>query len=156
MFVLYLPRAEAVAVAPVAEPEQLTDGHDTRVLVVEDNVDVGTFATQPLAELGYRTVWAHDAREALAKLPANPKGFDVVFADVVMPGMDGIAFATEVRNRYSELPVVLTSGYSHVLARTGTGGFELLHKPYSVEQLSRMLRRAASRKPALRPLIDPS
>jgi hypothetical protein len=41
------------------------------------------------------------------------------------------------------LPVVLTSGYGHVLAQNGTYGFELLHKPYSVEQLSRVLRKAA-------------
>jgi len=45
----------------------------------------------------------------------------------------------------SEMPVVLTSGYSHVLAQHGTYGFELLHKPYSVEQLSRILRKVAKR-----------
>jgi hypothetical protein len=38
---------------------------------------------------------------------------------------------------------VLTSGYSNILAQDGTHGFELLHKPYSVEQLSRVLRKAA-------------
>jgi hypothetical protein len=37
---------------------------------------------------------------------------------------------------------VLTSGYSHVLAQNGKHGFELLHKPYSVEQLSRVLHKA--------------
>jgi DNA-binding NtrC family response regulator len=62
-----------------------------------------------------------------------------VFSDVVMPGMSGIDLAEEIRRRYPELPVVLTSGYSHVLAREGTHGFELLQKPYSIEQLSRTL-----------------
>jgi hypothetical protein len=38
--------------------------------------------------------------------------------------------------------VVLTSGYSHVLAQDGRHGFELLHKPYSVESLTRILRDA--------------
>jgi hypothetical protein len=38
--------------------------------------------------------------------------------------------------------VLLTSGYSHVLAQNGKHGFQLLHKPYSVEQLSRILRKA--------------
>jgi hypothetical protein len=38
--------------------------------------------------------------------------------------------------------VVLASGYSHVLAEQGTDGLELLRKPYSVEQLSRVLRKA--------------
>jgi hypothetical protein len=40
------------------------------------------------------------------------------------------------------MPVVLTSGYSHVLAQEGSHGFELLHKPYSAEGLTRVLRRA--------------
>lgn len=39
---------------------------------------------------------------------------------------------------------MLTSGYSHVLAQNGTYGFELLHKPYSVEHLSRVLRKVAA------------
>jgi hypothetical protein len=39
--------------------------------------------------------------------------------------------------------VVLTSGYSHVLAEEGRHGFELLQKPYAAEELSRLLRRAA-------------
>jgi hypothetical protein len=40
----------------------------------------------------------------------------------------------------------VASGYSHVLAKNGTFGFELLHKPYSVEQLSRTLRKVATRR----------
>ena len=45
------------------------------------------------------------------------------------------------------MPVILTSGYSHVLAQNGRHGFELLHKPYSLEQLSRVLRKALLGKP---------
>lgn len=78
-----------------------------------------------------------------AELAKNPSQFDVVFSDVVMPGISGIELGHEIRRKYRNLPVVLTSGYSHVLAKNGTYGFELLHKPYSVEQLSRILRKAA-------------
>ena len=67
---------------------------------------------------------------------------DVVFSDVVMPGMSGVDLGGEVRRLYPDVPVILTSGYSHVLAQSGRHGFELLHKPYSVEQLSRVLRKA--------------
>ena len=67
--------------------------------------------------------------------------FDVVFSDVVMPGMSGIELGQEVRRRYPGLPVVLTSGYSHVLAEEGRHGFELLQKPYAAEEVSRVLRR---------------
>ncbi len=122
------------------------DGHGTCVLVVEDNAEVGTFATQSLAELGYGTVWAANAAEALVELARDAGRFDVVFSDVVMPGMDGIELGREIRRLYLNLPVVLTSGYSHVLAQKGTSGFQLIHKPYSIEELSRVLRRAASRR----------
>jgi CheY-like chemotaxis protein len=139
-FTLYLPQVDAPE-ERFAEPERqdVVDGHDTCVLVVEDNADVGTFATQTLAELGYGTHWAANAEEALAELAKHPGRFDVVFSDVVMPGMDGVELARRIRREHAGLPVVLTSGYSHVLALEGTGGFELLRKPYSVEELSRVL-----------------
>ncbi|MCJ2050023.1 PAS domain-containing protein [Methylobacterium sp. J-070] len=143
-FVLYLPRVEAPGHVPQVEPEPVVDGHGMCVLVVEDNAEVGTFATQTLAELGYVTVWAIDAEAALAELAKDADRFDVVFTDVVMPGMNGIDLAHRIRRDHHDLPVLLASGYSHVLARNGTHGFELLHKPYSVEQLSRLLRKVAT------------
>jgi hypothetical protein len=42
--------------------------------------------------------------------------------------------------------VVLASGYSHVLAEKGAHGFELLHKPYSAEQISRVLNKVSHRR----------
>ena len=65
----------------------------------------------------------------------------MVFSDVVMPGMTGIDLGQEIRRRHFDLPVVLTSGYSQVLSQNGSYGFELLQKPYSIEQLSRVLHK---------------
>ncbi|WP_232631895.1 ATP-binding protein [Methylobacterium sp. Leaf118] len=147
-FTLFLPRAKVAPTAtePVGEPEPLAPGHGTCVLVVEDNREVGAFATQALAELGYGTVWAMDADQALAELERTPDRFDVVFTDVVMPGMNGVELARTILERRPDMPVVLSSGYSHVLAEDGHHGFPLLHKPYSVEDLSRILRRAVHRR----------
>ncbi|MCJ2129048.1 PAS domain S-box protein [Methylobacterium sp. E-045] len=151
-FTLYLPRAteEAAPMVDDADPDPLMDGHGTRVLLVEDNRDVGTFASQTLHDLGYETVWAMDARQALAELGKAPDRFDVVFSDVVMPGMDGVELAREIGLRHGGLPVVLASGYSHVLSQNGTNGLDLLHKPYSVEQLSRILRKVTTRRRQIR------
>ena len=145
VFTLYLPRvAEPAEARHDQEPEPLVDGHGTCVLVVEDNADVGNFAVQSLTDLGYLPVLANSAEEALAELAADADRFDVVFSDVVMPGMNGIDLAHRIREQYHDLPVLLASGYSHVLAQNGTYGFELLHKPYSIEQLSRLLRKVAT------------
>ncbi|MBB3877478.1 response regulator [Sphingomonas sp. TX0543] len=102
-------------------------------------LEVGGFSTQLLNELGYGTEWASNAADALALLAAS-LDFDAVFSDVVMPGMGGVEFGKEVRRLYPGLPVILTSGYSHVLVEEGQHGFPLLHKPYAVEDLSRLLR----------------
>src|ERR1019366_8366947 len=124
-----------------AEDTPPVDGHGMAVLVVEDNLEVGTFASDALTELGYAPVLVGSAMEALAELARSPEGFDVVFSDVVMPGMTGIELAQEIRRRHFDLPVVLTSGYSHVLSQNGSFGFELLQKPYSIDQLSRVLHK---------------
>jgi DNA-binding NtrC family response regulator len=87
-----------------------------------------------------------NAETALERLGADGGGFEAVFSDVVMPGMGGIALAQELRQRLPAMPVLLASGYSHVLAENDAHGFELLHKPYSADQLSRILRRATRRR----------
>jgi PAS domain S-box-containing protein len=147
-FALYLPRVEVGENEDIetAQDDAVVDGRGTRVLVVEDNREVGTFSTQTLQELGYGTHWVMNADEALAALAGNPGVYDVVFSDVVMPGMNGVELGRMIRRLYPGLPVVLTSGYSHVLAQESDHGFELLQKPYSVEALSRILRRAASKR----------
>lgn len=58
--------------------------------------------------------------------------------------MNGIDLRHEIRHRYHDLLVLLASGYNHVLAQNGTYGFELLHKPNSIEQLLRLLRKVAT------------
>jgi DNA-binding NtrC family response regulator len=116
------------------------------VLVVEDNDDVGTFSTELLEDLGYKVKRVADANAALAILSNDEFAADLVFSDVIMPGMNGVELAGVIRERYPGLPVVLTSGYSHVLAENAHRGFELIQKPYSVEQLSRILRKAMLEK----------
>jgi len=148
-FTIYLPQAEVPsgqADAAAASIETATSGRGHRILVVEDNEDVGKFSTELLQDLGYATQRADNARQALALIAADELTFDLVFSDVIMPGMNGVELARIIRERYPGLPVVLTSGYSSVLAENAHHGFELIQKPYSVEALSRTLRRAISER----------
>lgn len=115
-------------------------------MLVEDNEAVGRFAAEMLADLGYEPIWVTNASAALTLLDRDEHGFDLVFSDVVMPGMSGVDFADTVRARLPNLPVVLASGYSHVLADEGRHGFEFIQKPYSVEEISNVLQRAMGRR----------
>jgi PAS domain S-box-containing protein len=143
VFTLYLPRVgrPIESAAETGLGSGLRNGQRQRILVVEDNKEVGEFAIQLLGELGHQPRLARDAAEALALLDEDGAAFDLVFSDVVMPGMSGIELGGEIRKRWPALRIVLTSGYSHVLAQEGRHGFELLQKPYSIEGLTRLLQR---------------
>lgn len=144
-FTLYLPKAGTPADAerPSSAPAELgPTGREHRILLVEDNEEVGSFAAELLTDLGYNVERTYSAKEALDVLAKDDLAFDLVFSDVIMPGMNGIELAATVRQRYPGLPVVLTSGYSDVLAKNADRGFDLIQKPYSLETISRALRKA--------------
>jgi DNA-binding NtrC family response regulator len=64
----------------------------------------------------------------------------VVLSDIMMlGGVSGLQLAREIRRRYSNLPVILTTGYIEAAADLKDGEFELLPKPYSLEALASAL-----------------
>jgi two-component system NtrC family sensor kinase len=144
-FSLYLPRVPADRLpqrqAPNTAPALAGSGMS--VLLVEDNIELANFAADGLTELGYSITLVDNATDALAELVLDADRFDVVFTDVVMPGMTGLDLAEAIRDRGIGVPVVLTTGYSEALSQDGAAGFEVVQKPYSIEQLSRVLYRAA-------------
>lgn len=138
-FTLYLPRAEPPAFDQA--PSKVEEAPDVRgrILIVEDNVEVGEFARQILNDLGFETTLVASAQAALPILKTQADRFDFVFSDVVMPGISGLELGRRIRARWPRLPVV-TSGYSQVLAEDAHHGFPILQKPYSVSELGRVLR----------------
>ncbi|MBA2932905.1 response regulator [Sphingomonas sp. CGMCC 1.13654] len=141
-FSLYLPRTKAPNAVDALLPIEKFAAAEASILIVEDNDQVGEFASHLLGDMGFMTRRAANAREAIVILEREHDLIDIVFSDVIMPGMDGVELGRQVRRRWPELTVVLTSGYSHVLADDARHGFALLHKPYSVDELSRVLRDA--------------
>ena len=118
--------------------EKVEGGHALgRVLVVEDDNFVAELAAGMLHELGFEAVVTHSAKEALQRLSGEQRP-TLVFSDIVMPGgISGIELARKVRDRFPELPVLLTSGYSEKV--TATEGFPLLQKPYDMDALAAAL-----------------
>ena len=150
---LYLPAAAAAAEAD--RPRRLAEGAPgamakvpsatalvaedepaVTALVVEDEPAVREAAAEMLREGGWRVIAAADGQEALAVLQAG-EAVDVLFSDMVMPGMDGVELARAAQRLAPGLPVLLATGYA------GGGGapsgeapaFEVLPKPYERDEL---------------------
>jgi CheY-like chemotaxis protein len=133
---LLLPRSVQAAVAErkVRGSDGTLDG--LRVLFVEDDPIVRAMVGAALEDLGCevtRTATAEEAIEALQK------GIEVelLFSDVVMPGMTGVELAKEARLLRPGLGIVLTTGYSEDAARLD--GTRVLAKPYRIETLVKVL-----------------
>jgi CheY-like chemotaxis protein len=138
---LLLPRrGTAKEPAPAAASKSLRRGRTGRILLVEDNVDVGEFAAQLLGELGHEVVHVASGEEALER--ARNQAFDLVFTDVVMPGMSGLDLAGQLAARRPDLPVILTTGYSDEIATSGAGGRPVILKPYRPETLASAIAQA--------------
>jgi CheY-like chemotaxis protein len=77
---------------------------------------------------------AHSAKEALERLAGGDRP-KLVFSDVVMPGgITGVELARKLRDRFPELPILLTTGYSEQVS--ATEGFPVLQKPYELKSLA--------------------
>jgi signal transduction histidine kinase/ActR/RegA family two-component response regulator len=139
---LYLPKSGHT---PSYDSRRLVDFHKTkgrthnegRILLVEDDDEVATLVSEMLGQLGYHVTRAASAAAALGAL-ADGRSIDIVFSDVMMPGgMNGVELAREIHRRRSDMPILLTSGYSgaaiHEAKETGV---QILSKPYRIEELA--------------------
>jgi len=123
-----------------AEPAEVASPTPAAILIVEDNDEVGAFAETLLAELGHAVTRANSGEQALELVRAQD--FDVVFSDVVMPGMGGLKLAEALAAEKPRLPVVLATGYSQEIAQAGSGGRPVITKPYRLATLSEALSTA--------------
>jgi PAS domain S-box-containing protein len=125
----------------------LRRGNET-ILVVEDDALTRQFVTSQLESLGYKIVSAAAGSEALALVDRGVI-FDLLFTDVIMPGMNGRQLAEEVAKRRPSLRVLYTSGYAeNALVHDGRidPDISLLNKPYRKVDLAQRIRDALDRK----------
>ncbi len=144
---MYLPPGKTpTAVSDGIVPASIEGGHET-ILVVEDDRLVRDYVLAQLHSLGYVTLQAANAAEALA-IVTSGKPFDLLFTDVIMPGkMNGRQLADEVLKTRPDLRVVYTSGYTeNAIIHHGRldSGVLLLAKPYRKSDLARIIRKALS------------
>ena len=141
---IYLPRRLGGEPAETAPPEAAAPGarQPHSVLVVEDDAGVRAYTAEIVRELGYRVFEAADAVAALRRLEDETPRIDLLFSDVVMPGMSGRELAEKARALHPGLKVLLTSGYTGALNGRGEPwepGAGIVAKPFTYETLARRI-----------------
>ncbi|PWF43670.1 response regulator, partial [Massilia glaciei] len=133
---LYFPALAADAEGTAVEAAR------EKALVVDDQEDVLGMAVELFRTLGYEVLAANNGAEALEILRRTPK-IDILFSDVMMPGMSGIELGHAARQLFPDLKIILASGYAAPALEERHGridDFQLITKPYSIAQILRQLR----------------
>lgn len=121
------------------------EGGNESILVVEDDSLVRTFVVGQIESLGYATLAAVNANEAMGVIDSTQQ-IDLLFTDMIMPGaMNGRQLADAALQRRAALKILFTSGYSNqAIIHHGQldAGVLLLAKPYRKSDLARMIRAA--------------
>jgi two-component system NtrC family sensor kinase len=154
---IYLPRShDAPDVVPPQPTAQAPADAAGTVLLVEDNADVAEVATDYLRQLGYQVRSVAHAQAAIAALRLDAN-VDLVFSDILMPGgMNGLDLAREIGERFPDIPVLLTTGYSASAQDAVRQGVVVLQKPYDLESLRRNIREAIEGTKARRQQAAPA
>ena len=138
-FRIALPRVDApVAEATVAPaPQQKPRGHEL-ILLVEDDEDVRDFVELVLRRAGYEVLVADNGASAIEVAERRPD-LQLLLSDVVMPRMNGLDLAVELRRQRPGLKVMHMSGFPGTAGRA-TPATPFLQKPFSAEELLKRVR----------------
>lgn len=128
--------AAAVSIAPVAQ-------HRPRILVVDDEASIRDLLSKTLALAEYEVETAPDAATALTRVRAVP--YDLMIADIRMPGMDGLTLIRQTKRIRTDLPVIIITGHSSEASaieavNLGVAGY--LRKPFRVPEVLAAAARA--------------
>jgi PAS domain S-box-containing protein len=148
-FKLYFPLVAQSQEASV--PQTPTPGGRVEevVLVVEDEPMVRSIMARTLRDCGYGVLEAANGREALAVMEAHEGRIALIVVDVVMPDIGGRDMANRVAQRWPDVPVLFTSGYTGLdVVRRGLleEGREFVQKPLAPEALARKVREMVDAK----------
>jgi CheY-like chemotaxis protein len=112
------------------------------VLIVDDSPAIRSVVVSVLRQHGYTVYEAESGRAALAEMQLRMAEIGLVLSDVVMPGMDGLTLAQQLRKQMPKLPIVLLS--MHITEDTHwvteEANFSFLPKPFESKQLLEAVR----------------
>ena len=118
-----------------------------RLLVVDDEPSIRKIFTLLIGGLGHKVVTVSRGQAALKR--AQTKPFDIVFCDMMMPGMTGFKVLSGLQKSHKDLPVVIMTGHSREKYESEArmlGAFAFLPKPFDVGEIKDLIARALARK----------
>ena len=121
---------------PATAPSVPTRSTRQRVLVVDDEASIRDLLSKTLALAEYDVDVAPDGRSALDRMRVYP--YDLLIADLKMPGMDGLAVIREAKRYKADLPVIIITGFStesSAIEAVNLGVAGYLTKPFRVPQV---------------------
>ncbi|WP_338106287.1 ATP-binding protein [Ramlibacter henchirensis] len=129
------------ALAAEQQPVHVQSDISEKVLVVDDQPEVLEMVAEIFRNLGFDVLTAGDGRSALNVL-LREANVDLLFSDIVMPGMNGIELANQVKDRFPAMKILLASGYPPPEAGD-VKDFDFLSKPFSMADVAKKLRALA-------------
>ncbi len=136
------PRGDRGPSASISDRPQSRDGR-SRVLVVDDESSIRELLQKTLALAEYDVDTAPDGRAALERLRLG--NYDLLIADLKMPGMDGLTLIREAKRLKADLPVIIITGFStesSAIEAVNLGVAGYLTKPFRVPQVLAAAARA--------------
>ena len=121
------------------------------ILVVDDEPEIRKLVSAMVTAKGYNVLTADSGEHAITLVKNHRTPIDLLLTDVVAPGMSGPMLADKLLEQQPDLRVLFMSGYDNtnvVKQYVVEKGHALLHKPFTVEELSRKVAEVLSRKPA--------
>ena len=113
-----------------------------KVLVVDDEDSIRKRCIRLLSRQGYNVIGAASSSTALKLLQNQRTGFDLVLADIRMPGMDGIQLLKKIKMQRQSIEVIIMTGYATVETAVKSmkyGAFDYLSKPFEKDELLHLI-----------------
>ena len=127
------PDADTAILLPAVGREQ--------ILLVDDEDMILKVGEKILQNLGYQVVTAICPQEALKIFTREPDAFGLVITDLTMPKMNGVVLAGKLLQIRPEIPIIMCTGFTELLNGDKTGIKGFLTKPYTMQQLSKAIRK---------------